>query len=448
MNHKEKLAFPDNVGYVINKLNEAGFEAYMVGGCVRDSLLGRKPYDWDITTNALPGQIKSIFQKTYDTGIRHGTVTVSTGDRLVEVTTYRIDGEYSDNRRPDNVNFSSSLREDLARRDFTINALAYSPDKGLVDYFNGLDHLKNGEIRAVGHANLRFREDALRMLRAVRFSAQLGFKIEQATLAAITYNCRLIANISSERVRDELDKLLVSNNPKNFSILYNTGLLKYIMPEFIPCYVTGQANPYHVYNVAEHIMHTVEYVENSSLLRWTMLLHDIGKPSKKTTDEKGVDHFYGHQEKSSEIAEATLSRLRFDKASIKKIIVLIKNHDIDIFDTPKSVRKIISKVGDELFLELLKVKRADAMAQNRIYLDKRLIKMDNITQIYRNIKKENQCIRKTDMAVNGDDLISLGMKPGADMGKILDYLFRCVLDNPKLNKREKLMALAKKYGNL
>lgn len=448
MKYKDKILLPGNVGHVINKLNEAGFEAYIVGGCVRDYLLERKPCDWDVATSALPGQIKSIFDKTYDTGIKHGTVSVSVDNALIEVTSFRIDGEYSDNRRPDHVSFTSSLKEDLARRDFTVNAMAYSPKAGLIDYFNGRTDLENRTIKAVGEARQRFREDALRMLRAVRFSAQLGFDLEKNTYAAIGLNSKLIKNISRERVRDELNKLLISDRPGNFNLIYTTGLLEYIIPEFTACYTTEQANPYHVYNVAEHILRTVEYVENSSLLRWTMLLHDIGKPSKKTTDEKGIDHFYGHQEESCLLAESILNRLRFDRESIKKIVVLIRKHDLDIEDTPKSVRKMINKVGEELFLELLKVKRADAMAQNRIYLDKRLIKIDNIKRIYHNIKSRNQCISKADMAVNGNDLIGLGMKPGMEIGKILDYLFESVLDNPKLNKKEKLIALAKKYGNL
>jgi len=318
MSHMDKIVFPDNVSFIINKLNTHGFEAFIVGGCVRDSILGRTPNDWDITTNALPQHIKSIFEKTYDTGIRHGTVSVAVDGENIEVTTYRIDGGYSDHRRPDSVKFTSNLKEDLARRDFTINAIAYHPEEGLVDYFEGLKDLESGVIRAVGDAEQRFHEDALRMLRTIRFSAQLGFNIERATFDAIARSAGLIKNISSERIRDEINKILISQNPMYFDYLYETGLLHHIIPELTVCYQTRQNNPYHVYNVAGHIMHTVNSVKNTSILRWTMLLHDIGKPSQMTTDDKGIDHFYGHQEVSAELADVILNRLRFDKDSIRE----------------------------------------------------------------------------------------------------------------------------------
>jgi tRNA nucleotidyltransferase (CCA-adding enzyme) len=440
---KYKIFFPDNVGYIIERLNSYGFEAFIVGGCVRDSILGRIPNDWDITTNAFPEDIKKIFEKTYDTGIKHGTVSVAIDNECSEVTTYRIDGEYSDNRRPDSVLFTSSLKEDLARRDFTINAIAYHPKEGLMDYFEGLKDLDNRQIRAVGDANLRFKEDALRMLRTIRFSAQLGFSIDIATFDAIKGNSPLIENISNERIRDELNKILVSSNPMHFDFLYQTGLLEHIIPEFITCYSTEQKNPYHIYNVSEHILHSIDYVKNTSILRWTMLLHDIGKPVQKTTDEKGIDHFYGHQQVGAELAKNILNRLRFDKDTIKKITNLIVNHDSDIFDNEKSIKKVINKVGEDFFLELIEVQKADAMSQNRVYLEDRLIKFENIIRIYNKIKADNQCLSKQDMAVNGYDLISIGMKPGRDLNNMINYLLECVLENPELNDRQKLIDIAK-----
>ncbi|HEY5585931.1 MAG TPA: CCA tRNA nucleotidyltransferase [Ruminiclostridium sp.] len=438
-----RIVFPDEVGYIIEKLNESGFEAFLVGGCVRDSILGRIPNDWDITTNALPEDIKKIFERTYDTGIKHGTVSVAVGNNCIEVTTYRIDGEYSDFRRPDSVQFTSSLKQDLARRDFTVNAMAYHPKEGLVDYFDGFNDISRCQIKAVGDANLRFREDALRMLRAIRFSAQLDFNIEEATFEAIKINSGLIKNISNERVRDELNKILTSPNPMYFDYLNQTGLLENIIPEFVICYQTQQNNPFHVYNVAEHILHTVEYVENNSILRWTMLLHDIGKPLKKTTDVKSIDHFYGHQDVSAGLASNILNRLRFDKEFIRKITKLIFNHDLDIHDTEKSIRKVISNVGNDSFLELLEVQKADAMAQNSIYLGNRLIKLDNIKKIYYKIRNDNQCLNKRDMAINGHDLILLGMEPGKELKNMLNYLFECVLEDPELNDKQKLIYLAK-----
>jgi len=442
MNYFDRIVLPENVSYIIDKLNLNGFEAFLVGGCVRDSIIGRVPYDWDITSNALPEEIKKIFEKTYDTGIRHGTVSVAIDNKCIEVTTYRIDGEYSDYRRPDCVQFTDNLKEDLSRRDFSINAMAYHPKEGIVDYFEGLKDLRNCQIKAVGDANLRFREDALRMLRAIRFSAQLEFNIESATFDAIKRNSDLIKNISNERIRDELNKILISPNPMYFNYLNQTNLLEHLIPEFVICYQTEQNNPYHVYNVAEHIMHSVENVENSSILRWTMLLHDIGKPLNKTTDVKGIDHFYGHQEVSAEVANVILNRLRFDKEAIKKITRLIIYHDLDIYDTEKSIRKVISKVGEASFLELLKIQRADARAQNSLYLDKRIIKLDNIRIIYYDIKNDNQCLSKRDMAINGYDLILLGMKPGRDIKNMLDYLFECVLETPEINDKQKLIDLA------
>lgn len=444
MNYNDKkIVIPDHAEYIIKQLNKRGFEAYLVGGCVRDSLLGRTPNDWDITTNALPDDVKKIFEKTYDIGIKHGTVCVAVNNQLVEVTTYRIDGEYSDNRRPDSVRFTSSLIADLARRDFTINAMAYNPNGGLVDHFGGIEDLRLCQIKAVGDADLRFKEDALRMLRTIRFSAQLGFNIEKVTFDAISNNAGLIENISNERIRDELDKILTSSNPEKFNFIHDTGLLKHVMPEFIPCYSTEQNNPYHILNVSDHIMKTVKSVGNSSILRWTMLLHDIGKPMKKSTDEKGIDHFYGHQEASAELAENILTRLRFDKDFIKKCIKLILHHDMDLFDTEKSVRKAIYKIGDDSFLDIVEVQKADIMAQNPEYLDKRIIKTENIKIIYQNIKKANQCLDIKDMAINGHDLVSLGMSPGKELRNMLEYLFECVLEDPVLNEKQKLISMVK-----
>ncbi len=445
MIYTNEINYPDSVGYIIERLNENGFEAFIVGGCVRDSILGKTPCDWDITTNAQPEDIKRLFNKTYDIGIRHGTVSVAVNGDIFEVTTYRIDGTYSDSRRPDNVSFTTSLKEDLARRDFTVNAMAYNSKTGLIDYFEGLKDIDQRNIKAVGNPEVRFLEDALRMLRAIRFSAQLGFTIERSTFDAISKNSGSIRNISKERIREEVNKILLSSNPSCFNMLYTTGLLNNIMPEFIPCYFTEQNNPYHIYNVAEHVMYTVESVPNTVILRWTMLLHDIGKPSRKTTDEKGIDHFYGHPEVSVQMADSILNNLRFDKASIKKILTLIKYHDMDVFDTESSVKKVINKVGEELFLSLLEVQRADAMGQNPVYLDKRLITLDNIKHIYEEIKEKHQCINISDLAINGDDLISLGMKPGKEIKQVLCQLFEQVLENPDLNEKEKLIESARQY---
>lgn len=435
---------PENALQIINKLNNEGFEAFLVGGCVRDMILDRIPSDWDVTTNATPEQIKSLFIKTIDTGIKHGTVCVVINGEHVEVTTYRIDGIYNDNRRPSSVTFTSQLREDLSRRDFTINALAYHPQTGIIDYFDGLKHIEQRLITTVGIPNARFSEDALRMLRAVRFSAQLGFEIDGETYQAIIDNKQLISSISAERIRDELTKLLVSSNPLRFNILYRTGLLDYFMTEMAVCFETVQNHSYHIYNVGEHSLHAAEGIEADALLRWTILLHDIGKPQSKSTDSEGIDHFYGHQQVGAKIAGKILARLRFDNASIKKITTLIMYHDIDIDTTERGVRKAINKVGPDIFPDLLKVQRADKMAQNPRYIKQSMDWLNKVEEIYNKIKELKQCLCINDMAITGEDLKSLGMTEGKELGDMLKYLFHKVLEKPELNNRQDLIMLVKR----
>jgi len=438
---------PDEVVNIINVLSRHGYEAYIVGGCVRDTIMGRLPSDWDIATSATPEQVKSLFYKTVDTGIKHGTVTVVTNGENYEVTTYRLDGEYLDNRHPESVHFTSSIEEDLGRRDFTVNAIALSPSGKIVDPYRGLDDIKAKTIRAVGDPDRRFGEDALRMLRAVRFSAQLGFQVESNTLESIRRNCALIKNISNERIRDELTKILLSDNPMTFDLLMDTGLLSHVMPEFEACFLTAQNNPYHVYNVGEHTLYSVAYIEKNNILRWTMLLHDIGKPAVKTTDEKGIDHFYNHVQKSMEIAASILKRLKFDNKSSEKILKLVKYHDIDINPEPKAVRKAVSKIGAELFPDLLKVIEADKSAQNPKFFEKRLKALKRIKEIFDEIEANGQCTSIRELALSGHDLISLGFKQGKGIKKALDLLLEKVIENPELNEREKLIKIAQSIKN-
>lgn len=434
------IQMPENVEYIIETLNTCGHEAYIVGGCVRDSILGRKPGDWDITTSARPEQVKNCFSKTIDTGLKHGTVTVVLNGENFEVTTFRIEGEYEDNRRPSSVEFTSSIEEDLSRRDFTSNAIAYHPQKGYVDPFDGRKDIDKKVIRAVGDAGQRYREDALRMLRAIRFSAQLNFEIDAAAFAAIKENAHLIQRISQERIRDELTKLLLSDNVFKFTLLWEAGLLTYILPEFEPCFTTTQKNPWHAYNVAEHTLHTVAGIEKSKVLRWTMLLHDIGKPVTKTTDEKGIDHFYGHPKKSVMMSEKILKRLRFDNDSIHRILRLVEHHDRQIEAAARPVRKAVAVVGEDLFPDLLKVKEADKRGQSPKKLEKSLADIRRIEEVYRDIKERGQCVNIKNLAVNGNDLIARGIKPGKEMGQLLEKLFKLVLDRPEMNTREALLA--------
>ena len=358
------INIPKPAKEILDSLHEAGYEAYVVGGCVRDSILGREPGDWDITTSARPEQVKKIFGRTIDTGIAHGTVTVMMGKEGFEVTTYRIDGEYEDGRHPKDVTFTASLVEDLKRRDFTINAMAYSEEEGIIDEFDGLLDIEKKTIRCVGDPKERFTEDALRMMRAVRFAAQLGYTIENDTREAIKELAPTLTRISAERVQVELVKLLTSPNPGKVRELYETGITGVVMPEFDKCFETLQNNPHHAYNVGEHILKSIEAVEDTKVLRLTMLLHDIEKPSCRSTDDEGVDHFYGHAEKGAETAVAILRRLKFDRDTMDKVKQLVKYHDYRFPAEKKNVRKAVNKIGEELFPLYLEIKRADTIAQS------------------------------------------------------------------------------------
>lgn len=307
-----KIVLPEKVTYIIDTLTQHGFEAYAVGGCVRDTMLGRIPMDWDITTSAKPEQVKELFRHTIDTGIQHGTVTVMLEHEGFEVTTYRIDGEYEDARHPKEVQFTSNLLEDLKRRDFTINAMAYNDKDGLVDAFDGVGDLERGVIRCVGAAVERFTEDALRMLRAVRFGAQLGFSIEDETREAIVSLAPNIAKVSAERIQIEMVKLLTSGHPELLRTAYETGLTAVFLPEFDEMMKTPQNNPHHCYSVGEHTLHALMEIQPDKVARITMLLHDVAKPMCRTTDEHGVDHFYGHPQEGSLVARKILRRLKFD----------------------------------------------------------------------------------------------------------------------------------------
>ncbi|MCR4434722.1 MAG: CCA tRNA nucleotidyltransferase [Clostridiales bacterium] len=435
----KNMEVPPEVHEIIETLNGHGFEAYLVGGCVRDSILGRIPSDWDIATNAKPHEVKNLFKKTVNTGVKHGTVTLPANDASYEVTTYRTEGAYIDHRRPGTVRFTSSLKEDLGRRDFTVNAIAYHPLHGYVDFYNGMEDISRRVIRTVGDPARRFGEDALRMLRAVRFCAQLDFSMEEGTFHSIRENSSLIDKISGERIRDELTKILLSQHPLKFSLLNDTGLLQYILPEFIPCFSTGQKHPYHIYDVAEHTLRSVGCIAGDKILRWTMLLHDIGKPGTKTTDAAGIDHFYGHPRESANIAGQVLKRLRFDNKSAKSILDLIEYHDKNIEPSPKSVKRFVRQLGEDLFLDLLKVKEADKRAQNPQYSESRLKELERIRSIFYGIKEKGECMDLKDLAVDGNDLMSLGFKRGKEIGEMLDRLLELVIDNPELNSRDRLM---------
>ena len=437
------INLPQKVEHIIETIEKAGYEAYAVGGCVRDSILGRIPDDWDITTSAKPEQVKELFRRTIDTGIQHGTVTVMLDKEGFEVTTYRIDGEYEDSRHPKNVIFTSNLIEDLKRRDFTINAMAYNRRAGLVDVFGGIQDIEAEIIRCVGNAKERFTEDALRMMRAVRFSAQLGYSIETQTAEAIRELAGNLTHISAERIHTELVKLLVSPHPDYLRVCCETGIMEVILPEFQRCMETEQNNPHHCYSVGEHILHSLLHVEADKVLRLTMLLHDVGKPASKTTDEEGIDHFHGHAAISEDITKKVLKRLKFDNDTLYKVSKLVYYHDYDVEISARSVRRAVNKIGEDIFPYLFAVKRADTLAQSDYRREEKLEKLKAIEEIYKEIIEAKECVSLRTLAVTGRDLIDMGMKPGKELGGVLNQLLEIVLENPEKNTKEELLKMVR-----
>lgn len=462
---------PAPVIHILRTLRAEGFEAYAVGGCVRDSLLGRVPHDWDITTSALPADIIRIFRRTVETGIAHGTVTVLLDDEAFEITTFRVDGTYSDGRHPDQVSFTSSLEEDLQRRDFTINAMAWNEEKELVDLYGGADDLRERRIRCVGAPEERFSEDALRILRAVRFSAQLDFRIDEAAFSAMRTLAPSLAGISAERICAELLKLLGSDHPDYLRAAWEAGITAVILPEFDRCMQTPQNNPHHLYTVGGHLLVSMQSLllpapdgwteEDASrlhqlalqapgrldcrtLLALTMLLHDIAKPACKTTDENGTDHFKGHATAGAVLAEEIMRRLKLDNDTISRVSRLIFYHDWRVEPDARQVRRATGKVTSELFPLLLEVQLADAMAQS---LQWRAEKMNRILQVfleYEQILAARQCLRVRDLAVNGKDLLELGVPEGPQIGSLLQLALEAVLEDPSRNSREELLSVIRK----
>lgn len=434
-----EIRLPEKVHTIITTLQNAGFEAYAVGGCVRDSMLGRKPEDWDITTSAMPEETKALFSKTFDTGIEHGTVTVLLDREGFEVTTYRIDGEYEDCRHPKEVTFTRSLKEDLLRRDFTINAMAYNEREGLVDIFGGLKDLKEKKIRCVGDAMARFSEDALRILRGVRFAAQLGFSIDEETKAGLRKLSPSLKNISAERVQTELVKLLVSERPGLLREAYKLGITAQFLPEFDRLMETEQETPHHMYSVGEHTLHALENVRADKVLRLTMLLHDMGKPALKTIDENGRAHFKKHAFESEVIAERVLRRLKFDNDTLRKVTRLVYYHDYRMSAAAKNVRRAMNKIGEDIFPYYMEVRRADVLAQSLYKREEKIRNLDEIEELYQEIMEKAQCVSLKDLAVTGRDLIEAGMTPGKEIGEKLNELLELVLEEPELNKKERLL---------
>jgi tRNA nucleotidyltransferase (CCA-adding enzyme) len=447
INKDIRIELPKWVKYIIDTLNEFEYEAYVVGGCVRDSLLKRKPKDWDITTNAKPEDVIEIFEslgfKVIPTGIKHGTVTIIINNIGFEVTTYRIDGEYTDNRRPDKVKFTSNLKEDLSRRDFTINAMAYNDTIGLVDYFGGQRDLENKELNCVGNPEDRFQEDALRMLRAIRFASQLDFEIYRNILYAIEEKLDLLENVSKERIREEFNKIITSDSPVyGIKILMDSDIMDYICGEMNESYGLFQHNPYHCYTVYEHMLKALEVTKNDLIVRLAVFFHDIGKP-RCFTLEDGVGHFYNHASESAIITEKVMRDLKYDNKTIETVGTLVKYHDYNLEPKKANIKRFINKIGKENFYNWCEVRIADVLGQNLKYVADRLEIVYEAKRLFKEIEKEKECFSIKDLAINGRDLMEIGIKQGKEIGVILNKLFEIVLDNPKINDKETLLDIVK-----
>lgn len=431
------MILPKNVRFIISELEKNGFSAYAVGGCVRDSLLGLSPDDWDITTSATPDAVKEIFPKTFDTGLAHGTVSVLLDGEIFEVTTFRKDGAYKDNRHPESITFSTSIEEDLARRDFTINAMAYNEKDGLIDCFGGLSDLKNKVIRCVGDPDTRFSEDALRMLRAVRFAAQKGFKIEEKTLNSIKKNASFVNNLSAERVISEISKIILSD-PEKIKTLYAVGLLSYIAPEMCLCFETEQNIKWHIYDVGTHSVEVIKHLPEKAYLRFAGMMHDWGKPYTKGKNDEGEDTFRNHAQKSVLLAEKFLEKYKFSNADKDKILRLIKFHDREIIPEKKYVKRAINAVGDDIFQDLIALKRADCLSQNFFLTAPRMDYLDALEALYIEIKENKEPFSVKNLNINGKDLMELGFQ-GKEIGDALNFLLEKVIENPDLNEKETLI---------
>ena len=425
-------------------LENAGFEAFAVGGCVRDSLLGKKPFDFDVTTSASPEEMKGIFKDEHviETGIKHGTLTVLIGGEPVETTSFRIEKGYSDNRRPEKVEFVRSLSEDLSRRDFTINALAYNERTGIVDLFGGISDLEHGTIRCVGNPDKRFNEDALRIMRALRFASVLGFEIEEETTGSIEKNCNLLKNISSERISSELVKLLCGRNAAKVLLEHPEPFFA-IIPELSVLKGFDQRHFRHHLDAFEHTAAVLEAVPPVPELRLAALFHDIAKPLCRTVDESGTGHYYGHAQIGVKLSEEILTRLKFDNETKKAVFELISRHENRFDAEPKAIKRLLNKTGPEGFEKLLCLMEADEHGKREEFRFPEE-KFAKFRKIAAEIIEKEECFSLKDLSVNGNDLIILGFAPGPEIGRILEHLLEKVIDSEIPNEKNLLLEEAKK----
>lgn len=438
---KFKINIPKDVNELIHTLQNNGHSAYIVGGCVRDSILGRTPHDWDICTSATPSEMLEIFKdrKTIETGLQHGTVTVVVNGEPYEITTYRIDGIYSDNRRPDTVTFTDKLVEDLRRRDFTINAMAYNDEEGLIDPFNGMEDIKYKKISCVGRAEDRFGEDALRILRAIRFAAQLEFAIMPGTDWEIHKQYKNLENISIERINSEFCKIASSDDFCVELLLYK-DVFSLFIPELKDMFDFPQNNPWHIWDVFGHTIHAVEYCDSDDLtVRLAVFFHDFGKPHSYQDGEDGIRHFKGHGKVSADMTDSIMKRLRFDNETRNNVVELVYYHDATFEVGKKYVKRWLNKIGEKQFRRLLQVKKADNKAQNLELSSGRIKELSEIEALIDEVLQEDECFSLKDLAVNGNDLIGVGYKAGKELGNTLNRLLQLVIDGDCPNEKEKLL---------
>lgn len=430
--------------YIIDVLAANGYEAFAVGGCVRDSMMGLVPHDWDICTNAKPEQIKSCFadENTFDSGLKHGTISVVLDSRVYEITTYRIDGEYDDNRHPRQVTFTDDIKLDLSRRDFTVNAMAFNESTGLVDPFGGAEDLKNNLLRCVGDPDKRFNEDALRIMRGLRFASTYGFDVEEETASSLIKNAGLLHNIASERINAELNRMLCGDGAEDILRSFREVIAE-VIPEIIPTFDCPQNTPHHKYTVWEHIIHSVGFAPKDELLRMVMLLHDIGKPQTRTVDENGRDHFKGHPKISVDMARGILRRLKYSNAFTDDCLLLIEKHDLRFNGKAKQLKRALQQLGEQNTRRLFAVQRADVSAQSDYYRAEKLAAVDLAEAQLEEIISQNQCFSLKSLAVNGRDLIDLGITDGKQIGMVLNALLDEVVENDYPNEKKALLERAK-----
>ena len=434
------IVLPKNVKLIIDILNKNGFEAFVVGGCVRDSIIGLTPHDWDICTNAKPEEIKKCFANfnTFDSGIKHGTISIVIDGEVYEVTTYRIDGAYSDNRRPDSVTFTSDITKDLARRDFTVNAMAYNEQYGLLDPYGGRNDLSEKIIRCVGNPDFRFNEDALRIIRALRFASVYDFVIENETSKSICKNVDLLKNIAVERISVEFNKLLCGNGAEEILNNYRDVIAVFI-PEIKPMFDYSQHTKHHNRDLWRHTTYSVKSIDKIPLLRMSMLLHDIGKPKACKRDEDGTCHFKGHPKYSAEIAEIILRRLKYPKDFIETCVTLIKYHDVRFNGSKRQLRHVMNAIGDKNVELLLKIQRADIMAQSDYKHKEKLEKLNLACRVYEEILADKDCFTLKQLEINGNDIKKLGVTEGVKIGKILKMLLSLVIEDKIENEKSVLL---------